>query len=255
MIKKNALIFVDYNEKYSFELLNEISKSKFFNPKIIICKKKSPKNLILKKLKLLKIKTNIFFENFPDKNKNICKLIDENNITTGFIFSFPFILKKKFISKFKFGLINFHPGILPNIKGSHSAFWTIYKEEKIGCSIHFLNSKIDSGPIIDIYEFKIKGLVTADKIFNQTRQKFKYLLRKNIKKIWLEKIKIIKNKPSKIYFKKEIRKIVNLKMNKKIKIKTLFNILCGTHINNHGVYFNNKGKIYKLVSNLIEISK
>ena len=255
MKKKNTLIFIDYSEKHSFELLNEIIKSRLFYPKVIVCKKKSPKKLILQKLKNLKIRENIFFENYPDKNKKINKIIEEENITTGFVFSFPFILKRKFIKKFKYGLINFHPAILPDIKGSHSAFWTILKEKKIGCSIHFLNSKIDSGPIIDTYKFKIKGLILADKVFHETRGKFKYLLKKNIKKIWLEKTKNIHNKTSKIYFKKEIKKIVNLNMTNKIKIKTLFNLLRATHINNHGIYFKDKNKIYKLISNLKEIQK
>lgn len=255
MNKKNTLIFIDHSEEHSLELLKELIKSKLFYPKIIICKKDTPKKIILNKLKNLKIDTNIFFENNPLENLKIDKLIKYHRVNTGFIFSFPFILKKQFIKKFKFGLINFHPAILPEIKGSHSSFWTIFREKKIGCSIHFIDSNIDSGPIIDTLEIKLKGLILADKVFHETRKGFKHLLKKNIKKIWLEKVKKKKNKNSKIYFKKDIKKIVNLDLRRTIKIKKLFNLLRATHFNKHGIFFNYKSKKYKLIPNIKEISK
>lgn len=250
---KNTLIFVDYYEEHSFELLSELVKSKFFDPKIIICKKKTPKKLILDKIKYLKIKANIFFENNPLKNSRINSLIKSYNINTGFVFSFPFLLKESFIKKFKYGLINFHPGILPDVKGSHSSFWSIFNKKKIGSSIHFLDSKIDSGPIIDTCEIKLKGLVLADRVFHETRKSFKYLLNKNIKKIWLEKVKIKKNIKSKIYYKKDIQKIINLNTEETIEVKNLFKILRATHMNGHGIFFIDKKKKYKLISNIKEI--
>ena len=253
MKKKNTIVFIDYFEDHSFELLKQLVKSKLFFPRVIICRKKTPKNLMIKKLSSLKITSNIFFENKPEQNKKISLLTKKYKITTGFIFSYPFILNKTFIKKFKFGLINCHPAIISDIKGSHSAFWTIFKERKIGCSIHFLNSKIDSGAIIDTHIIKLKGLILADEVFSQSRKALKYLLKKNLKKIWQGRVEKYQNKSSKIYFKKNIHKEVNLKMNRSIKIKKLFNILRATHINDNGIFFLEKGKKYKLISNLKEI--
>ena len=47
-------------------------------------------------------------------------------------------------------IIGSHPGITPNYRGSHSAFWAIYngEKEKIGYSIFHINEEIDAGDLI-----------------------------------------------------------------------------------------------------------
>ncbi len=43
-----------------------------------------------------------------------------------------------------------HPGITPNYRGSHSAFWAIYagKPEDVGCTVFLINEGVDSGDIV-----------------------------------------------------------------------------------------------------------
>tara|TARA_Y100000768_G_scaffold289138_1_gene223283 strand:+ start:1884 stop:2690 length:807 start_codon:yes stop_codon:yes gene_type:complete len=47
-------------------------------------------------------------------------------------------------------VIGGHPGFVPNYRGAHSAFWTVYDNcpHKNGYSIFCLDSGIDSGPVI-----------------------------------------------------------------------------------------------------------
>ena len=59
------------------------------------------------------------------------------------------ILSKNFISKFKGKIINIHPSLLPKYKGLNTHQRVIKNKEKFsGCTVHFVNSKLDSGKII-----------------------------------------------------------------------------------------------------------
>lgn len=68
-----------------------------------------------------------------------------------FVFSYGFgiIFNKDVINKFKYGIWNFHPGLLPNYRGRHPIHWAIINnEKKIGISVHMIDDKIDMGYLI-----------------------------------------------------------------------------------------------------------
>jgi len=49
----------------------------------------------------------------------------------------------------RIGCINVHFGQLPEYRGLHTSFWSLYNgERESGVSIHFMNSRLDGGPII-----------------------------------------------------------------------------------------------------------
>ena len=57
--------------------------------------------------------------------------------------------KKIFIKKFNGKILNVHPSLLPKYKGLNTHQRVIKNKEKFsGCTIHLVNSKIDSGKII-----------------------------------------------------------------------------------------------------------
>ena len=59
------------------------------------------------------------------------------------------ILSKKFIQKFKGKILNIHPSLLPKYKGLNTHQRVIANKEKFsGCTVHLVNSKLDSGKII-----------------------------------------------------------------------------------------------------------
>ena len=48
------------------------------------------------------------------------------------------------------GAINVHPSLLPAYRGGNPLFWQVFDQEKlVGTTIHYLNSGIDTGPIIE----------------------------------------------------------------------------------------------------------
>ena len=59
------------------------------------------------------------------------------------------ILSNNFINKWSGKIINIHPSLLPSFKGLNAQKRAIQKGVKItGCTVHFVNSEMDNGPII-----------------------------------------------------------------------------------------------------------
>ena len=59
------------------------------------------------------------------------------------------ILSKTFIKNFSGKILNIHPSLLPKFKGLNTHERAINNKEKYsGCTVHFVNSKLDSGKII-----------------------------------------------------------------------------------------------------------
>jgi phosphoribosylglycinamide formyltransferase-1 len=59
------------------------------------------------------------------------------------------ILNKNFISRFKKKILNVHPSLLPKYKGLDTFNRVLKSKDKItGCTIHYVNEKLDSGKII-----------------------------------------------------------------------------------------------------------
>ncbi len=66
------------------------------------------------------------------------------------------ILPSDFIANFKKRILNIHPSLLPKYKGLNTHFRALQNKEKYsGCTVHFVNKKLDSGKIIIQKKLKI----------------------------------------------------------------------------------------------------
>ena len=84
------------------------------------------------------------------------------------------IISKKFIVNYGKKIINIHPSLLPKFKGLNT-FEKILKnrEKKTGCTVHFVNEKLDNGKIITQKSFFIKKDDGINDLKNKT-QKLEY---------------------------------------------------------------------------------
>jgi len=46
------------------------------------------------------------------------------------------------------GMLNSHPGLLPEVRGSASVAWSVYHDVPIGSTCHFIDPDIDTGDIV-----------------------------------------------------------------------------------------------------------
>ncbi len=113
--------------------------------------------------KIFKIPNNVF--NYKDKiiaEKKIILKIKNKKIKLICLAGFMRILSKNFIKSFKGQILNIHPSLLPKYKGLNTHLRAISNKEKYsGCTVHFVNSKLDSGKIILQKKVKISKADTA----------------------------------------------------------------------------------------------
>ena len=75
------------------------------------------------------------------------ELLIKYNINFGII-SGARILANSVIDILRYGVLNFHPALLPEIRGLDSMLWSIYKDVPLGVTAHLINEKIDSGFLV-----------------------------------------------------------------------------------------------------------
>ena len=107
--------------------------------------------------KKFKIKKKVL--NFKNKNlseKELLTILKINGIDMICLAGFMKILSGNFIKKFKGKILNIHPSLLPKYKGLNTHERALNNKEKYsGCTVHFVNSRLDSGKIIIQKKVKI----------------------------------------------------------------------------------------------------
>ena len=147
--KINIAIFISGTGSNLKNLINHSLKenSKF---KITLVISNNPKAKGLNYTKEFKIKKKIInYSNIKNAEKEILIELKKNKIDLICLAGFMKILSKNFIKNFKGKMINIHPSLLPKYKGLNTHQRAIDNKEKYsGCTVHYVNSKLDSGKII-----------------------------------------------------------------------------------------------------------
>jgi formyltetrahydrofolate-dependent phosphoribosylglycinamide formyltransferase len=126
----------------------------------------NPKARGLKFGKIFKIKSkSINYKNQYLAEKKILLELKKYNIKLICLAGFMKIISKNFIKKFKGKIINIHPSLLPKYKGLKTHERVIKNNEKFsGCTVHFVNAKLDSGKIILQKKVRISKKDTPNKL-------------------------------------------------------------------------------------------
>tara|TARA_Y100001970_G_C14211157_1_gene847015 strand:- start:483 stop:1046 length:564 start_codon:yes stop_codon:yes gene_type:complete len=115
-------------------------------------------------------KYSIPFKIFSSKNKktferNSLFEIKKRKIKFLCLAGFMSILSSNFIKDFGYKIINIHPSLLPKYKGLNTHKRVLKSNDKYsGCTVHYVNSKLDSGKIILQKKILIDKFETADSL-------------------------------------------------------------------------------------------
>lgn len=60
----------------------------------------------------------------------------------------PRILSNQILDAIPFGVLNCHPGLLPEFRGCSCVEWALHLGEPVGNTIHFMSEGIDEGPVL-----------------------------------------------------------------------------------------------------------
>ena len=158
--KKNVAVFISGTGSNLKSLIkfSKLKKSPIII-KLIISNNSKAKGL--KYANIYKIKKKIFdFKNSLSEKKVINEL-KNNDIHLICLAGFMKILSKSFIKNFKGKILNIHPSLLPKYKGLNTHERAIRNKDKYsGCTVHFVNSRLDSGKIISQKKVRINKFDT-----------------------------------------------------------------------------------------------
>jgi methionyl-tRNA formyltransferase len=84
------------------------------------------------------------------------------------IFGGTRIIRGEILDYPKDGVINSHPGLLPECRGSASPAWSVYHDIPIGSSTHFCDNGIDTGELLMRREVMVKRGMTYEDLCYET---------------------------------------------------------------------------------------
>ena len=147
--KKKTAIFISGNGS-NMKNLVKFSKIKNAPIKVDLIISSNKRSNAIRYLKKNKIYFKIF--DFKQKNKDekkIFNILKKRKTQLICLAGFMKILSRNFIKRFNGKIVNIHPSLLPKYKGLNTHERAILNKEKFsGCTVHFVNSKLDSGKII-----------------------------------------------------------------------------------------------------------
>ncbi len=59
------------------------------------------------------------------------------------------ILSRAVIERVPGGIINLHPGLLPDVRGLDALAWALYRELPLGVTAHLINERVDAGLVLE----------------------------------------------------------------------------------------------------------
>ncbi len=155
MVKKNACVFISGEGS---NLKNLLKRSRDYNfpisIKLVVSNNPKAKGVnFAKKYSIPCLIVNTSFRFFETDVLNYLKKYRINIICLA---GYMKVISKKFLKSFKKQVINIHPSLLPKFKGLNTFKRILDKKEiRTGCTVHFVNEKLDGGRIIAQKSFYI----------------------------------------------------------------------------------------------------
>lgn len=161
-------------------ILKAIKKNKIpINPSIVISNKQDAKGLeIAQKLgvKVAVIESKGFKGERWDYDKKIVETLTKNGVTpkNGLVClaGFMRIISPEFVKRYKNRIINIHPALLPSFPGLDAQKQALeYGAKYTGCTVHFVDSGVDTGPIILQAVVEVKDTDTVESLSKRILEK------------------------------------------------------------------------------------
>lgn len=97
------------------------------------------------------------FASREDFDRAVIKELKAKNVGLVVLAGFMRLLSPYFIGEYRGRIVNIHPALLPSFKGAHGVKDAIEHGAKVtGVTVHFVDEKLDNGPIISQAEVRIK---------------------------------------------------------------------------------------------------
>ena len=174
MVKKKTCVFISGNGS-NLKNLIYLSRDNNFPIKIslVICNNQKANGIkYAKKYKIPYILINTKLHNYENK---IVTNLRKYKISFICLAGYMKIISNKLIKNYPKKIINIHPSLLPKFKGLNTFSRMIRNKETIaGCTVHYVNKKLDSGNTIIQKSFFL-GVKDDEEILKKKTQKLEHL--------------------------------------------------------------------------------
>ena len=153
MVKKKTCVFISGKGSNLKNLIYHSRNSSFpIKISLIICNNNKAEGIKYAK----RYNIPLILVNTKNKNSDNKILSQLKNYKISFIClaGYMKIISNKIIKEFRNKIINIHPSLLPKFKGLNTFSRVLKnKEIKSGCTVHYVNNKLDAGHIIHNKKF------------------------------------------------------------------------------------------------------
>lgn len=199
----NLAILISGRGSNMENILKSIKKNKILvNPAVVISNKPDAKGLQI--AQKLRVKTEVIDGNGLkggnwEYDSKLVSVLEKYKVTpqNGLVClaGFMRIMSPEFIRHYKGRILNIHPAILPSFPGLHSQKQAIeYGVKYAGCTVHFVDEGVDTGPIILQSVVKVKDDDTEDALAKRILKQEHKMYPKAVKLFAKGKIKIVGRK-------------------------------------------------------------
>ena len=184
-------------------ILKSIKNKKIpINPAVVISNKKNARGLkIAEKLgiNVEVVESKGFKGSRAEYDKKIITILTKYGVTprNGLVClaGFMRIISPEFVKKYKNRIINIHPALLPSFPGLDSQKQAIEHGAKFsGCTVHFVDTGMDTGPIIIQAVVKIKENDTIESLTKKILKEEHRIYPEAVNLFARKKIKVTKRK-------------------------------------------------------------
>jgi phosphoribosylglycinamide formyltransferase 1 len=113
----------------------------------------------------------------PEVEQGMVRLLQEAGVEFVVLAGFMRVVKQPLLEAFPRRIINVHPSLLPKFPGLKAWKQALEAGERItGCTVHYVDSRVDSGPIIGQREVPILAGDTAETLHARIQQQEHELL-------------------------------------------------------------------------------
>lgn len=184
-------------------ILKSIKTKKIpINPAVVISNKSDAKGLSIAKKMGISVEV-IESKNFKGSraayDEKIMKMLADYGVTprNGLVClaGFMRIISPEFVKKYKNKIINIHPALLPSFPGLNSQKQALdYGAKYTGCTVHFVDAGMDTGPVIIQSVVEIKGKDTEKSLAKRILKEEHRIYPEAVNLIARKKVKVLGRK-------------------------------------------------------------
>jgi len=184
-------------------ILKSIKAKKIpINPAVVISNKSNAKGLSIAKkmgIKVEVIESKNFKGSRTEFDKKIMKMLSDYGVTPSnglvCLAGFMRIISPEFVKKYKNKIINIHPALLPAFPGLNSQKQALdYGAKYTGCTVHFVDAGMDTGPVIIQSVVEIKERDTEKSLSKKILREEHRIYPEAVNLIARKKIKVLGRK-------------------------------------------------------------